>query len=61
MEGMIPLTIQVPANAPTINKIKIAPAVDLMLLATSSNILWKGTFVKYPIIAATAPPSKRIN
>ena len=36
---MIPLNNQVPDNAPTISKIKIAPAVDLMFSETSSIIL----------------------
>ncbi len=36
---MTPLMSQVPANAPTNNKIRMASVVDLMLLATSSIIL----------------------
>ena len=38
MAGITPLINQVPANAPTINKIKMAPEVDLMFSATSPII-----------------------
>ena len=61
MVGIIPLTIQVPASEPTINKIKMAPAVLCTLLATSSIIVLNFTLFRIPTIAATAPPNNRMN
>ena len=58
---MIPLINQVPANEPTINRIKIADDVDLIFSATSSIILSKDTLFLKPTIAATAPPINKIN
>ena len=52
---------QVPAKAPTKSKIKSAPVVDFTFSAIISNMYLYFTFLKYPIIAATAAPNKRIN
>ena len=49
------------ANAPTKSKIKSAPVVDFTFSATISNMYLYFTFLKPPIIAATAAPNKRIN
>ena len=59
--GIIPLTSQVPAKAPTINRINIAPEVDLTFSATSSIILEKEILFLKPTIEATALPIKSIN
>ena len=57
----MPLISQVPAKAPTINKINMALAVDLIFTATSSIIWSKVTLLKKPTIAATAPPINKTN
>ena len=61
MVGITPLNSQVPASAPTINKINIAFEVDFTFSATSVIILLKETRCLKPTIAATAPPINKIN
>ena len=61
MAGITPLISQVPANAPTNNKIKIAPVTDLRLSATLSSMVLYEILLAKPTTAATAPPKRRIN
>ena len=58
---MMPLMSHVPARAPTINSINIAPVVDLKLFATSSIMVLYETLLLKPTIAAIEAPIRRIN
>ena len=56
----MPLTSQVPAKAPTKNKIIIGTKTLFQFSQTSVIILPKETLFLKPIIAVTAPPIKSI-
>ena len=58
---MIPLMSHVPASAPTKSKISKAPVTDFKFSATFWIINSYSILFLKPIIAATAPPIKRIN
>lgn len=61
MEGIIPLTNQVPESAPTNNRIKIAPVIDLIFDETDSIIDLKCIPFCKPKTQAIAAPINNIN
>tara|TARA_X000000368_G_scaffold413125_1_gene400658 strand:+ start:593 stop:814 length:222 start_codon:yes stop_codon:yes gene_type:complete len=61
MDGIIPLINHVPDKAPTNNKIKIAPVIDLRFDETVSIIYLNKTPFFNPIIIAIAAPNNNIN
>ena len=57
---MIPLTSQVPASAPTNNKIIMGIKTLFRFSQISFNITSIDTLLKRPTTAATPPPKRRI-
>ena len=60
MAGIIPETNQVPASAPTKNKIIMGTKTLFQFSQTSVSIVFKLTLLKKPTAAATTPPSNKI-